>query len=86
MSHGSAATSVRDPPSESARDEKSARPAAIAERIQLALGGNEPQIESVTVLLVAVGTATTRDGDVVGAQKQADTMLREAKRLSPIRR
>ena len=57
--------------------------AVITERILAAVGA-EPPIESVSAA-VAIGAATTRDGDLATAQKRADAHMRDAKRLSPLR-
>jgi diguanylate cyclase (GGDEF)-like protein len=45
---------------------------------------DEPPIETVLPQVV-IGAATTRDGNLAAAQKTADTRMREAKRLTPLR-
>jgi len=57
--------------------------AVITERIRAAVDA-EPPIESVAAA-VAIGAATTRDGDLKTAQRSADARMRDAKRRSPLR-
>ena len=52
--------------------------AAVVERIESAVAA-EPPIETVQIAL-AVGAATTRDGDIAAAQREADTRMLSHKR------
>jgi diguanylate cyclase (GGDEF)-like protein len=59
------------------------RAAAVCERVLGALE-REPPIASSVSAAVVIGAATTRDGNLAGAQKQADTRMRDAKRLAAL--
>jgi diguanylate cyclase (GGDEF)-like protein len=58
------------------RDADEALTRKIVERIESALGSDEDS----PVIRLAIGTSTSRDGDLAAAQQSADALMVEAKR------